>query len=1126
VLRKFLFVGLGGSGGKTLRFLRHDLQQWLAQIGWPNPDQLPAGWQLLHIDTPTAQDGQEITEVDMLPAESYLGLVMSGVGFGAVSNKLTTSVDGAWEELASWRVDPTFLQVPITTGAGQFRAVGRTIGLAYADKILNALRGAATRLSAATASAELSEVHQLAFGTQAMTPQDPTVIVISSLAGGTGAGLLLDVCDLLRQIPGGWGGHSFGILYASDVFQHLGELATAGVQPNALAALSELMNGYWLTANNPRASALFQVAGAPVPIAKSGPAFPFLVGASNTKGVTFGDQKSVYSMMGRALRSWAVDPAVQIKLIEYTKANWQSSAEGNSVRADIVVRDHSPVFEAFGYAEVGLGVERFETYATQRLAKLAARWLWDGHLRLARDIDRNDARTPAEVADDFARGSLVPFLQNTRLLERGDNNQIIDALQPADADALLDGGTATALDLSIAGVKALTAPQWAARIMSFIPGVSEEYLTGYDTGLRRQVAAWIEQAPPAVLEELERVIARYGLQTAARLLELVIEEITVVCTEIDEEAQDFLRWSADARGNVAAELSPSGNIPAQHPSIEAAVRAGLWSSGGYRAEAKRREVGRQLMKDFAQGFLTPLALAIRNAAERLHSEGFVGDGITPPVAAGWPDAAVPDSLKPPPNEQLVVDLDQFPSLYTELLAASTKSELPGQQEAEARDAVITGDFLALLERSGRTAPVAIAPHTPWAPDPALLLGAATPRTAARFTVAFSPADLLKRSEAWLRRQGTAFERFFEADLRSYLDDDPHLEHGEMADRRSRFRTALGAALDSAEPLVRVDPGLLSLLHQRASLQHRAVPSQLPFRDHPVEASAREMLAAKLQGGAGASVDDYFTTASRVRSISITSTLGAAHDPLVFSSITAPIIAGWGVAAQSPPARTNFWNNRRARPLTEFVPASQEVLLAMTRGWFTGLLLGKIDRDGFRIVHDGSVAHFPSPLLREPGHQRDKLPAVLESLGIAYAEVAKLHTLAPLHAYVALRDLGVQPGLPSYQAAHVYDHLNAELDRWIRTDDPGETIEQPLVMKVLEGDGPEARRKAALGVLQRNLQEYRDDIDTYANRGRRDPNTLGSAYGLWPGMWPVIHVALQNLVAALENMSLHDDSLSM
>ena len=309
-----------------------------------------------------------------------------------------------------------------------------------------------------------------------------------------------------------------------------------------------------------------------------------------------------------------------------------------------------------------------------------------------------------------------------------------------------------------------------------------------------------------------------------------------------------------------------------------------------------------------------------------------------------------------------------------------------------------------------------------------------------------------------------------------------------------------------------------------------MPSQLPFRNHPVEKSAREILAAKLSLAPDA-VDQYFTTAGKISGVSITSTLGAAHDPMVFTSITGPIVAGWGSAARSPAARTNFWNNRRARPVREFIPASQEVILAMTRGWFTGVLLGKVDRLHPSIVHDGDVVAFPQPLLRDvEGNHRDLLPAILESLGLAYCDVARLHSLTPLRPYVALRDLGVQPGLISFESAHVYDLLNVELEHWIRTGDPGTVVAEPLAHRAMREGLAEAtaedRRAAALSVVTRSADDYRAQMDRYGERGQRDPNTLGPAYGLWAGMWGVIDQALTQLRVGLDNLRLADDDLVM
>ena len=84
--------------------------------------------------------------------------------------------------------------------------------------------------------------------------------------------------------------------------------------------------------------------------------------------------------------------------------------------------------------------------------------------------------------------------------------------------------------------------------------------------------------------------------------------------------------------------------------------------------------------------------------------------------------------------------------------------------------------------------------------------------------------------------------------------------------------------------------------------------------------------------------------------------------MVFYSITNPIIAGWSAASQQSVQRVSFWSHRRSRPISEFIPASQEIILAMTRGWFTGLLLGKIDRSEMRIVRGDDIVKFPDPLI--------------------------------------------------------------------------------------------------------------------------------------------------------------------
>ncbi|MBM3302248.1 MAG: hypothetical protein FJY85_20135, partial [Deltaproteobacteria bacterium] len=244
--RRIVFLGLGGSGGKTLRFLKRDLSNWLNAHDWPVADRgIPRGFQFLHIDTPTVADGVSMGGADMLPDREYLGLVGAGVNFAAVTSELDNR-SGVMYEQAGWRVPVAALDVPIGAGAGAFRAVGRTIAAAQINTMREGIQGLINRVNSPSAIADNSELWTLTQnGAQAGNVSNPIVVVISSLAGGTGAGLLLDVFDILRSLEPTWGGDSFGILYTPEVFRSIGGGMMGGIQPNSLAAISEILNGYY-----------------------------------------------------------------------------------------------------------------------------------------------------------------------------------------------------------------------------------------------------------------------------------------------------------------------------------------------------------------------------------------------------------------------------------------------------------------------------------------------------------------------------------------------------------------------------------------------------------------------------------------------------------------------------------------------------------------------------------------------------------------------------------------------------------------------------------------------------------------------------------------------------------------
>jgi hypothetical protein len=229
--RKVLLIGLGGSGGKTLRFLKRDLVDWLESKGWK--DGIPQGWQFLHIDSPTTPDGLEAGGTPLENRE-YVGLVSGGTTLGPLVQKLD-GVPGSLAEMTGWRVEPsTAPDVALEIGCGQYRALGRTVGLSFAQAIRQGIQGAMDRMSKVEVGPELDRLYRVVHGTGGGEPTGaPIPIIISSLAGGTGAGLILDVADVLHSMNESWQNLSMGLYYTSDVFpgQQLGKACTRTVSP-------------------------------------------------------------------------------------------------------------------------------------------------------------------------------------------------------------------------------------------------------------------------------------------------------------------------------------------------------------------------------------------------------------------------------------------------------------------------------------------------------------------------------------------------------------------------------------------------------------------------------------------------------------------------------------------------------------------------------------------------------------------------------------------------------------------------------------------------------------------------------------------------------------------------------
>ena len=81
-LNPYLFIGVGGTGGKTIGVIRETLLATVKSLGMTT---LPLGWQFLHIDVPTDPDTRTEGLPNSLPRSQYVGLAAKTSTFSNMS---------------------------------------------------------------------------------------------------------------------------------------------------------------------------------------------------------------------------------------------------------------------------------------------------------------------------------------------------------------------------------------------------------------------------------------------------------------------------------------------------------------------------------------------------------------------------------------------------------------------------------------------------------------------------------------------------------------------------------------------------------------------------------------------------------------------------------------------------------------------------------------------------------------------------------------------------------------------------------------------------------------------------------------------------------------------------------
>ena len=1130
---RFLFIGLGGSGGKTLRFLKDQIQRWMKAHGIDGD--IPSGWQFLHIDCPPQPDGNEINDrVPHLAGDEYLGLVQAGVELDGVQAGLDAASDRR-SELRSWRVEPTGVRFSILDGAGQFRAIGHTIGIHYIEEVKSGLVRKMGLLHANSATQELSTAYMKAQGSErsSMAAQVPYVFVVSSLAGGTGAGLLNPVCDLLRAQYPAVTNRLIGILYTSEVFNVLPAATRAGVHGNGLAAVCELLNGFWWGGNTgadddvvvePIVDPFLQAAGAVGPVAHGGPSYPFLVGLRNTSGVDFGTFDALFEGVGRALLSWVTDEEVAGSFIAFTMAGFKVAAAGAIKGKALVDQGESgaiglPPFSALGFARVSLGTDHFERYAVDRAVRDSYRhlvgyhWKSDDAKMVGKALNSNN---PETLAGKLAENHGAWFRGEVGIDEPGhEPGPMRRELWPPAGSIDRTAGPCREYQQQVEQGASLDAAgsRVASEWRGLIDAAVEDYFDAYAQQVRADLDGrsleWVTAVEQRVLSAVGTALSRYGLRVTARLCGDAADHLrtSVVNNLRVDVVADLRRWADMWREEASRDLEGAGG---KLKSSDARLRKYLETAVHHRSfemDALVAERAAELAKEAADRLFDPMTQALNDAFGRLRNDD--GPGTI--------------EFGPPENEFSLIEVPEYRDLFDRLLRQTFGSADYGRL----REAVIgctacdpqSGDKFVDLARS-------------WAPGARWSGASASIDVAVCRTREGSTRELLVRSAtACLKDDGGPFGELLGLGLRDVLDTGAAagaaITAAERQEYQQRFLACLSTAIEAAAPLVEPDPTLAGLVGTDAGKGLVWHFSKLPFgmgRDgaHPMQAPVEDVLSPII--GAD-QVAELMTHDERRRHIDIASQLAAPQSVLALKSLLGPIAEDWGrQTGVGHVARQQFWEHRRARPLQRFVPVPQAHLRGLVRGWFTARILGLLDPSGadgtILIARDDRIpVAFPNPSL-SPTHPNDRLGPVLEALGLAYVEVASRRSLEPLEAYIRLLDLGKSGD----DGILYYDSLNPRLAQWIESGRPDPFALTGMAPGSLADLATAAtwtdRAQAVAGVLDEVCAGYETDYAGLKQDWDRNPGRLSRA-PLWTGLWPLIGEELRRLRQAVQRHSTDD-----
>lgn len=1028
MLRPMLFVGCGGSGLRTLRRLRRELEYRLSVAGVGAED-FPTAWQFLVVDVPSSEQLED-SALKEYSHGSYVGLSDPGVGYrfsGGVDDQLIRR-DSSADDFVTWRPEPEKVIINIMDGAGSYRAVGRVVGAYSMNKnLVPRLQNAVSQLKGDGARSQLRHIAAQLGLPDASTGDilEPVAVIVSSLGGGAGSGIYLDVADAMRGLTkdGDWLRYSIGILYDPSIFYTQDAFEKGGIPANSLAAISELVAGHW----NPWPAPPYLPSANQIAGTKRGPQFPLLFGTSNGK-VNLPNSEAVYETVANIFANLTISPDVSNSFYEHLQANWSALSEKSDRSPAIQDSDSTsklgPI-SSIGFGRVSLGRQRFGRYASERMTRLIVQRILTQH---EDDETRDGKKTqPQRIKElvardrDLSGGLVTRFLADCGLSEGTPaNNQVVDALRDEGRITEAIMAIQKQVDDRVSDPKQVIAQFqqiWGAS--SFIRKTSQRTeLPGIRTAILDEAAKWSAAIQERVMDTVVGWVAEQGL---AVTLEIVREAATVELAktfpaELRAEATQRLNEATDAGTNVQAVVSGAkmrrGVVPMP---IKGALKDLVRVQVEALAERDLREVAAGILEDLAANLFGPIQKALGSSLESARRE--YGDSVFALLSG----EGVPTELEPPANEKLVDLVVDYPGIYADLIKKTAESEVSAVIKAFSGE---IGD-----ESQRRNLPAnqrAWVSSQTWMPDLSKL-GATEAATASpmRPSFSFEVEQVKQRCASWLTFDTTsAIGSYMSETLGGYLTDGSPTE---QLKRANVFARLLDDAFSAAIPFVQLNHAWLTsqfgydIAYNFEFSKIPIGPSDNPAAFHVVDLSLRKYVPN----------DDLrrsMYSTSQLGDIEIYSVLNP-FCPSGAVSLASPIVTSYQLAAsnRSPSAADGFYAMRRARPLLQSIPLPYTSQITIVRGWLTAVLLDaiRIDESGNKctIKADDKTYQFLSPPLGNPKTRWDWLGMALESALLAQM-IASINDEGPLNALTALLKLGSPEG--AEQASGSYPNPNEAL----------------------------------------------------------------------------------------------------